>query len=234
MAKSGNALPSAFSLFSKSWTGVKRNMNAFAIVYALPLIATLVSMFNALDGTNNVEPTAVDLSATFGGWSPLSIVSILGGAFVVMIIFAFLGSILQTMMHVLELQTAAGKTVEIGAVWQTSKPLIWRMFGLQITIAAIFVGSFLLLIIPFFFAVRRYFLAPYYMVDKNLTIKEALKQSAAQSKSFAGAIWGVIGVIILLSFTGVVPVFGGLISFCLGIAYSVAPAIRYFEIKKHA
>jgi uncharacterized membrane protein len=90
--------------------------------------------------------------------------------------------------------------------------------------------GFLLLIVPGLFLLRRYILAPYFLVDKELSINEALNQSAAFSKKYSGAVWGLIGVTILISLLGIIPVLGGIASAILGIAYYCAPALRYKEV----
>jgi hypothetical protein len=59
-----------------------------------------------------------------------------------------------------------------------------------------------------------------------------MKQSAAATKPFSGAIWGIIGVYILLSLPGFIPLIGGLVSIALTTLYSVAPALRYYELSK--
>lgn len=70
------------------------------------------------------------------------------------------------------------------------------------------------------------------MLDRKVSIGEAMTQSAAMSKPYSGSIWGVIGVMFLISFVGVIPFVGWLISFVLGMFYAVAPALRYQELKK--
>src|SRR6185295_10606488 len=106
-----------------------------------------------------------------------------------------------------------------------------RLLGLGIVVGLMLIGGFLLLVIPGLIVLRRYYLSPYYLVDKDLTIGEAMKQSAADSKPNSQAIWAVIGVSVLLSLTGVVPLIGGILSFVLVSLYSVAAPLRYREIK---
>ena len=79
---------------------------------------------------------------------------------------------------------------------------------------------------------RRYFLAPYVMLDTNCGIKEAMDKSATMSKPYSRAIWGVIGVMLLIGFINVIPYIGWMVAFVLGMLYSVAPALRYQELKK--
>ena len=77
---------------------------------------------------------------------------------------------------------------------------------------------------------KRYILAPYFLVDKNLGIMEAMNQSAEASKKYSSALWGLIGVTFLISLPGIIPVLGAIVSALLGIAYYCAPAVRYREV----
>lgn len=70
------------------------------------------------------------------------------------------------------------------------------------------------------------------MLEKKVSITEAMEQSAKMSKPHSGSIWGVIGVMFLIALTGIIPFIGWLISFILGMFYAVAPALRYQELKK--
>jgi hypothetical protein len=79
---------------------------------------------------------------------------------------------------------------------------------------------------------RRYALAPYYLIDQNLSIGEAMKKCADQSKKFSKGIWGLIGVQILLAIVSVIPLIGWLVGAVLQLAYFCAPAKRYDEIQK--
>ena len=81
--------------------------------------------------------------------------------------------------------------------------------------------------------IRRYFLSPYVMVNEDLSISGAMQRSDELSKPYSGAVWGVIGVAFLISITSsLLFEIGPYVSFVLGIFYSVAPALRYLELKK--
>ena len=47
-------LPGAFELFSKSSEIVRRNLKLFAIVYIMPLLSALLSMFSDTDNTSRL------------------------------------------------------------------------------------------------------------------------------------------------------------------------------------
>ncbi len=230
MAKEKQALPSAFLLFSKSWEAVQRNLSVFGVLYIIPFISVIANTFNRPEVKES--KTSAFSNGLFGGWSPLAIGAVIGTGILIALIGLAIGLIVQAMLAVAELESAQGQTLTLGKVWERARPLVLRLFGLSVVTGLIVFAGLILLIVPGMIFIRRYLLAPYYMIDRDVSISEALKLSAADSKKFAGAIWGLIGVTLLIALTGIVPVVGGLISFVLGLMYSVAPALRYQEIKQ--
>ena len=79
-------------------------------------------------------------------------------------------------------------------------------------------------------------MAPYHMVDKNLGIMDAIKQSNEQAKGKMSKIYAAIGVIILISLlasiVGSVPILGPLAGAVITIGFSLILALRYQELKK--
>lgn len=219
---------SSFDLFSKSWEAVQRNLVVFAILSAPTLIGTVLSLF--MSNTN--EQSFTKATDFFGNQSGLALAGLAGGAVVLTIVLMVVGVILQALMYIAQLRSAEGKTITLSGIWEEAKGQILKLFGLSIVTGIITAFSFILLIIPGFIMMRRYFLAPYLMVDKKLTIGEAMEQSAAMSKPFSWSIYGIIGVTFLIGLIGIVPVVGGIVSTLVAIAYSVAPALRYLELKK--
>ena len=167
-------------------------------------------------------PSLAGLNYTFVGFSILWLLLTL-----------VVGTIVQVMAQKAQLDVSEGKSPTYDKLWATVKELGWRMFGLYIIAGLIILIGFLLLIIPGIFMVKRYFMAPYVMLDEKLGIRASLDRSAAISPTI-GSVWGVVLVVILLSFISVIPIIGWLISFVLSILYSVAPALRYQELKKIA
>ncbi len=233
--KASAPMTGAFDLFSKSKELVTKNLQVFGILYILPLLGSLSSLF----GDNNSTTYNPSTSPYGGTANPLTTAQGVGFMgfglsmlLVIIIIGIVVGGIYNTLLVAAELEAAKGKTLTLSGVWNSAKPFIFRMIGLTFVMGIVIFLGFLLFIVPGFFMIRRYFLAPFYLVDQNLSISEAMNRSAVESKPFASAIWGVIGVIVLLSLVGIIPVIGAVISLILTALYSVAPAMRYFEIKK--
>lgn len=129
-------------------------------------------------------------------------------------------------------EASQDKVIAFNRLWATTREIGWRLIGLYIVTGLIIFVGFILLIIPGLIMLRRYFLAPYVMIDKNCGIREAMDRSAAISKPHSGYIWGIVGVTILISMIGIIPLIGSIVAFVMGMFYSVAPALRYQELKK--
>lgn len=130
----------------------------------------------------------------------------------------------------LELQAAKGKILNVSEVLSASMRYFWRLLGLMLVIVIVTVLGLFALIVPGLIFIHRFFLAPYLLVAKDLSIREALSTSWDVSKGKAGPIWGVIGVMVLLTLFNIIPIFGGLISLVLLTLYTCASAYRYYEI----
>jgi hypothetical protein len=140
------------------------------------------------------------------------------------------GTVVQIMTQQAQLEATEGKNLDFVRLWAVVKELGWRMFGLYIVTSIYIVVGFIL-IIPGLIMLRRYFLAPYVMLDTKCDIKTAMERSSEMSKPYSGYVWGVIGIMFLIGLFNALPGVGWMISFVLGMLYSVAPALRYQELK---
>lgn len=223
--KSTRKLTGAFDLLSPSAEAFKRNWKAFLL---LSLPGILLGVPSTLNGSSQTSYTSTDQL-------PINVnlaLGIAGLVFVGAIIAIIVGSLIMAALTGLEVEAAKGKQPSGSELWEYAKKYWLRLLGLQILVGlTIFVG-FLLLIVPGLIFLRRYYLSSYYLIDQDLSISEAMKRSADQSKPFSGYVWSIIGVAFLFSLTAIVPIAGWITSTILGLLYSVAPALRYFEIKK--
>ena len=224
MAKDTTGKPvSAFDLFPQSVKLIRENIKLFAIVYSVPVLMTLLQLFNS-GGDTTVDTT------TLGNVNAAAVLGVSAGVAAVILV---VGGILEVMSLGLELAVVKGVKTDLAKLWELTKKYFFRLIGLGIVVAVVVLVGFLLLIVPGFFMIRNYLLAPYFMVDQDLGIMDSMKKSKEMAQANSGAIWGLIGVTILIA---VVPSFlgtiGSVAASLLGIAYSVAPALRYVELKK--
>lgn len=230
-------LPGAFDLFKPSKEIILKNLWIFGPLYAVPLIFGIHDWIWS-PGPNQAAHWwshfyGFHASAASGPFPSYDSAFVGFSIFWVLIVFV-LGTIAVVMAQSAQLRAIEGKHLDFEALWRTTKELGLRLFLLYIVTAIIIIFGFILLIVPGLIFARRYFLAPYVMLDQKTGLKETLRRSAELSKKNTGAIWGVIGVIVLIGLIGIVPIIGGLVSFVLSCLYSVAPAMRYQQLKRLA
>jgi len=217
-AKSDNkVLASSLSLFAPSMNAFMRNLPTFIILLALPFAVTLNNLPNGMSDSNNI---AIDTSLILG---------IIFGVAIFLVIYV----ILYALITKLQLEAAKGKVVSLRQLWASTKSRIVTFGLLCIAIGALVTVGLIAFIIPGIIFFRRYVMAPYILLDNDdMTISEAMNKSAEMSKPYSGYIWGVIGLVIMLSFTTVIPFTGPMLSFVLTSIYGIALPLRYLEIKK--
>lgn len=135
----------------------------------------------------------------------------------------------------LALKVSDNESPGIGECYRKGLHYFWRIVALNLLVGILTIAGFMLFIIPGIIMVRRYFLANYYLIGKDLNVKQALLASAKNSKQFAPAIWGVIGVaaffgVVVALFVGMIPVLGPLLSILASYPYIFAPVLRYREL----
>jgi uncharacterized membrane protein len=228
--KPANQPVSAFDLFPKSAQIVQNNLTPFLILNLIPFLSSL----GYLRGGSRIDNSSNRFSGigSISGLPGYALGAFVGFGIILFLLVIAVSLIVSAMKYGLQFESAKGKKPGLEQLWPYAKKYWLRLFGLLIVTAIFVFFGFILLIIPGLIAIRRYFLAPYLMLDKDLSIKEAMKQSAALSKQHSGAVWGVIGVMFLISLPSVIPFIGWVISFILTLLYSVAPALRYQELKK--
>ncbi len=140
----------------------------------------------------------------------------------------------QAMITALSLRVAQGAKASWSELWDAAREFTFPLLGLSILVGLSIILGFICFIVPGIIMIRRTFLAAYVLIDQKVGIIEAIRRSAALSKPFSGAVWGLIGVSILMQVPGaaIFGTVGSIIGTLLGFAYTVAPALRYVELKK--
>lgn len=140
--------------------------------------------------------------------------------------------------YYLQLAAAKGELPSTRECYQRGLPYFWRLLGFGVLFALLLIGGLILLIVPALIILRRYFLAPFYMIERNLGILSAMDISSKQSKPAAGYIWGTIGVMVtfmmLASILSYVAIFGAILSSVVPLIYLFGPVLRYKEVAASA
>ncbi len=125
-----------------------------------------------------------------------------------------------------------GKRVEIADTIKTGGNYFFKSLGLNVLVSLSLIGSFLLLIVPFFFVLPRLLLANYYLVNEDLSIIDAYKASWNETKGHSGKVWGVLGASLLMALL-MITVIGIPFAVYFLLMYSAATAVLYSYIKKN-
>lgn len=230
-------LHGSFELFSQSRKLVQKNIWVFGPLYILPLIFS----FHSWEWTPAIGSQNGHWWTTYSwfgsGMSASSVPSYLWYSFVGFSILWFVfvlaaGTVVQIMSQEAQLEATQGKALNIGRLWGVVKGTGWQMVGLYLLTGLYILVGLILFIIPGLIMLRRYFLAPYVLLDTRCSVKDAMERSAEMSKPYSKYVWGVIGVMFLIGLANVITGIGWLIAFVLGMYYSVAPALRYQELKE--
>lgn len=210
------------SLFKPSIELIKKNLRVFLILNALPFVSAVASLF-----TKTEQRT--DANAALESYSLSSLVTILGvgGAFFLVIFIA--AFIIATMSLSLQVRGSRGETPSLSVLFADAKKYWWRLLQLVVIITLIVGIGLLCFIIPGVLLLRRYFLAPYFLFDKDFGIRESMDQSAKASLIDTWQIYSVLLVMFLLFLLQNIEIFGEILSFVAVSMYSFAPAIRYRE-----
>lgn len=222
-------LPGAFDLFAPSKDIVLKNIWIFGPLYAVPFIFWIHSwIWSPLPNQHVSEwRGAWNYSSGMAG-GPLPAYPaylLVGFSLLWLVIIGFAGTAAQIMSQKAQLDAVEDRELNFRHLWNTVRQLGWRMLGLYIV-------SSLAIVFSLFIFTRRYFLASYVMLDKKTGIRESMRVSAELSGRNPGAVWGIVGVILLISLINIIPIIGGLAAFVFGSLYSVAPALRYQQLKK--
>ena len=216
---------SAFSLFNPSIAALKLNLKAYLGVYGvIVLMGIIVGIMSAAGGSIETNGQVVA-----GAQTALNATALILGLFIVV-----LSLILGPAITYVQVQSAKGIRVSLGDALRTGAKFILRYIGLNILVSLLIMGGLLLFVIHGIIMIRRYFLSANVMIDKNVGILEAMRQSAALSKPHSGKIWGIVGVYILTYLPSFVPIIGSIVSAVLQFLYSFAPAIRYVQLDNAA
>lgn len=225
-----HGLTGAIDLFWKSKDLVMKNLKVFIILNIITILFTVLDMAGRNSDTNDVGMGLGFLfgNSAFGPNAPSSPWAAGLAVFGMVIVFL----VIESLLAILTLRTAQGKRPSVGNIFEEFKQKGPKLFFLLVLTVLITGVGFLFLIVPGVILLWRLFFAPYILVDKNVSIGDALNQSWAMTRGYAWPIYSIILFGVLLGVTSLTPWIGAAIALALSMLYSVAPALRYEEIKK--
>jgi hypothetical protein len=229
-------LHGSFELFGLSAKLVQKNIWIFAPLFALPLLFTFHAWewTPALGGNLGHHWTRYSwLGSGFSSSIPYFLWYSLIGYSILWLVFVVLaGTAVQIMIQQAQLEAIEKKPLDLVRLWRSAKANYRNMLGLYLLMGLYILAGLILFIIPGLIMLRRYFLAPYVMLDTKCDIKTAMERSAEIGNPYSGYIWGVIVVMTFIGLLNAIPGVGWMVAFALGMFYCAAPALRYQELKE--
>ncbi len=205
-------ISSAIDLLIPSIDVIKNNLLTFFVLSVVPSLLSIL-------GTKRVEnPTSfADIAKTI---TPLSLLGSL-------LAFLFFAPLIYTLVN-----TTKGKHVNLLEAFSKGYHYFFRLIGLLFIFATLMIVGFIFFIIPGIIVIRRYFLSFYYLVDQNMSIKDAMTKSAGITIQNSMAIYSVMGIMLIFGLFASIPGVSAVIGYIFQFLYSVAPALRYQEMKQ--
>jgi hypothetical protein len=209
-------LPGALSLLKPSWRAVRTNLEAFTVQITMPFVVVALGAALFILGQR---------LALHYVWEAIGGLTLVAG-------FVLLLALVPTLVYT-QLKSVQGQHLGYVEILREAPSYFWRMWLLLVCLTILISGGFLLLIVPGLFAWQRFMYAPYLLIDKQLSVYDALWQSSAIAKQYSRETWAVVGAQLLIEAPGmIVPLFGSLVSTIFGIAYFCAPAVRYIQTQE--
>jgi hypothetical protein len=217
------SLPNAFSLFGESFQALRINPTAIVGLIVTPIIASVPVFFL-------IVTVLFTLGSAQRAGSPRALpyeVSV--GIVLVYIAMAVLCLLTSAALTVATLRSARGESIRYTKAFGAGWRMFWPYTGLVLLIALIVAVGLVLFIVPGLLMLRRYALAPYYLLERKMGIRDAMEKSADDAVTYGG-IWDLLLVILIIFMFGFIPGIGWVALIVLSVAYCCAPAIRYVQI----
>ncbi|HEY8999035.1 MAG TPA: hypothetical protein VIM53_01815 [Candidatus Saccharimonadales bacterium] len=207
-------LTNGWNLFVPSLRAIARNFWTIVGLFAIPLGGFLltVGVLFLVEKTHTPATAATIIGLAFGLASAATFLVVLPASTLAL------------------LAGARGESVEIKEMWVSGRAFVLPYLLVSALLVMLYGAGLIFLIIPYFFAMKYFMLAPYYVLDEGVSAMEAMRRSAAAAKKHSKAMWTVVAVVATFNVIEFVPYAGLPVSIVLSLMYAAAPAIRYLEI----
>jgi hypothetical protein len=205
-------------------TALHVNMGTIIWLALAPAIATIPLFGVLIISLNLLEQPASQGSP----WATLifSMLSVLVYVTLILLsIFTGIGLVMST------LASTNGEKFTWGDSFRKGRKYFWRFTGLIFSLLIVVGAGLVLLIIPGVLLLRRYLLAPFYLIEQDLGVFEAMNRSAEETRE-TGGVWGLLAALVVLAIPSLIPGVGWILSLALAVVYSCVPAVRYREIRQ--
>lgn len=136
--------------------------------------------------------------------------------------------------YVMQIRIVRGRRPGVWEVYRDSVRFIPRIVGFGMLFGILLFGGVLLFVAPGLIVLRRYFLTPYFLIEEDIGIREAMQRSAAATKPVRRHVWTILGILLAFAAVGfglaeLFASYGQLLAALLPAVYMLLPALRYRE-----
>ena len=181
-----------------------------------------------------IPPMVLILGSSIAGTDKTVSTHLVIGTFITLIALVWY-ALNSFCLYVFTLRAVRGDRPKTLDTYRMGLRFVPRLIGLGLLIVALAAVGAVFLIIPGLIVLRRYYLAPLFMVDEDLGIREAMDKSAAHTKPFSPAMFGIfiiLGCFILISYLcgRLFPPYGSLLGILIASLYVYTPALVYQQL----
>jgi uncharacterized membrane protein len=208
-------LPNAWAVLKSSWKLTRINLVTFGYLILVPITTLVIAVTFA-----HTQTSTTAHGALFSlGWLILVVTFILTAITVPALSYTRLESVRK--QHVTYID-ALKKGVSLFLRW-------WLLEALMVFMVA---GGLILIVFPGLYLLRRYVLARYVLVDRNVGVMEALHESARISRPYNGAMWSTVTLLALspIAFVLLPGAIGLLVLLVMFVWNMCGTALRYNQI----
>lgn len=220
-------LEHTFRQIKPSWEAFLLNITTFVLLFIIPIV-TIITLLVAIGGMQLITMSSngsISLENINAASGVLGVLMVIGGA--LLILYTTVASI------VTEFASVRGEKLSLPQALNRSQPYILPVLGLFLLSTLLIVAGLILFIIPGLYAMFLLVFAAYILIDRNLGVIEAMKESFQFSKQNWKLVlaWLILQAIINIP-ASIVPVLGNLLTFALSIAYLCLPVIIYLAVQQ--
>jgi hypothetical protein len=201
----------SWQLVQPSLNLTRKNFESIIVIVLLPVLLTLLGSLLITKGSHNLG----------------NFIEVIGVIWLV---------INAPVSYYLQLAAARGGQPGIRECYASGLPYFWRVIGFEIWFSVLMLIGLVLLIVPGLIVLRRYYLTPFYIIDRKLDIGAAMTAAHQETNLVAGFVWGTIGVVvafaIVASILSVAGPVGVVAADFVALIYLFGPVLRYREIAK--
>jgi hypothetical protein len=125
---------------------------------------------------------------------------------------------------------------KLSQIYRHGLRFVPRILGFMILFALFFIIAFFAFVIPAFIVLRRYYLAPFYIIDYDCGIRDAMRLSAEQTKPRSYKVYSVLLFILAITIVAgaiqkyIVP-YGSIVSIVASTIISFMPLCLYMSLQ---